>query len=214
MSKPYSSLPEALRSIISDKGTEIIEDVKLANILSDLCTLDDIPVANTIIKKILSDGYGKEIIVAANNPSWEIKLKMLSSKIAVQNAYRDDITQYIIDSFAYGLGRRDNIPNKVNNAGKASSSVNDLKIEYKKLKGEYLSFIEDNVVVYDDRPASFQTDDKSEIYEYREKIKMLSALFSNADPNWCDEKLNEVIRNNSPEPKPKNEKGFFKRLFG
>lgn len=214
MSKPYNSLPEALREIISDMGKEIIEDVRLANILSDLCSFDDIPVATTIIKKILSDGYGKEILMASSNPSWEIKLKMLSSKIAIQNAYRDDITLYIIDSFVYGLGKRDIVPNKVNNAGKTSSSVTDLKIEFKKLKGEYLSFIEDNVVVYDDKPASFQTDDKSEIYEYCEKIKMLSSLFSDADPNWCDEKLNEVIRNNSPEPKTKNVKGFFKRLFG
>lgn len=214
MSKPYNNLPEALKGIISENGKEIIEDVKLVNILSDLCSLDDIPVAKTIIKKILSDGYGKDIIVAANNPSWEIKLRMLSSKIANQNGYREDVTLYIIASFAYGLGMRESVPNKVVDASKPSGTITDLKIELKKLKGEFLSFIEDNVVVFDDKPASFQTDDKSEIYEYREKIKMLSALFSNADPNWCDDKINEVIDNNTPKPKKVIVKGFFKRLFG
>ena len=42
MSKPYHTLPEALKGIVSQMGDNVIEDIKLVNILDDLYTLDDI----------------------------------------------------------------------------------------------------------------------------------------------------------------------------
>ena len=214
MSKPYHSLPEALRGVISERGEKVIEDIKLVNILSDVCSLDDIPAAHSILKKMLSDGYGTEILTISSNQTWEIKMKMLSSKIASQNGFRDDITQYIIESIAYGLGKREDAPKAINATDNLSQSLADLEIELKKLKGEYLTFLEDNVMTDDERPASFLTDDKSEIYEYREKIIMLSEALGKNDMSWCDDRMKEILDKYTPKPKSKNKKGFFKRLFG
>lgn len=214
MSKPYHNLPQALRGIVSEMGEKVIGDIKLVNILADVCSLDEIPAAGSILKKMLADGYGTEILTIFENPTWEIKLRMLSSKIANQNGYREDITQYIIDSIAYGLGKLDEEPKTIRTTSIQAQGLADLEIELKKLKGEYLTYLEDNVMIDDEKPAFFLTDDKSEIYEYREKIVMLSNALDKNDLSWCDDRMKEVLDRNSPEPKSINKKGFFKRLFG
>jgi len=214
MSKPYHSLPEALRGIISEMGDYVIEDIKLVNILADVCSLEDIPAANNILKKMLSDGYGKEIISILANPSWEIKMKMLSSRIASRNGFREEITQYIIDSFVYGLGKTDKLPKSIITSSNPPCSITDLEIELKKLKGDYITFLDENVMTADDEPASFNTDDKSEIYEYREKIRILSEALGKKDLSWCDDRMTEILEKYAPKPKGIKRKGFLKRLFG
>ena len=214
MSKPYHSLPEALRGIISKMGETVIEDIKLVNILADMCSFEDIPAANSILKKMLSDGYGAEIMTISDNPSWEIKMKMLSSKIASRNGFREDITQYIIDSFVYGLGKTEKLPKSIIISSNQSSSITDLEIELKKLKGDYITFLDDNVMIADDQPASFNTNDKSEIYEYREKIRMLSEALGKKDLSWCDDRMTEILEKYAPIPKSIKKIGFLKRLFG
>ena len=214
MSKPYHNLPQALRGVVSKMGENVIGDIKLVNVLADVCTLEDIPAAGSILKKMLADGYGTEIIAIFENPTWEIKLRMLSSKIANQNGYREDITQYIIDSIAYGLGRLEEEPKAIRTTSVLSQSVADLEIELKKLKGEYLTYLEDNVMIDDEMPAYFLTNDKSEIYEYREKIIMLSEALGKKDLTWCDDRMKEVLEKNTPKSKSVIKKGFIKRLFG
>lgn len=214
MSKPYKSLPEALRGIITKEGEKMLEDVKLVNILADLCSLEDMPAANTILKKMLTEGYGTEILTITSNPSWEIKLKMLSAKIASKNGYRSDIVQYIVDSVVYGLGKSEIIPKYIDVLSSPAKSMASLEIELRKLKGDYLRFLEENVMVSDDSPAYFLTDDKSEVFELREKIRILSDALGKDDLTWCDEKMNEVLEENSPKAMKLKKKGFFKRLFG
>lgn len=214
MSKPYKRLPEALRAIFSEKGEKMLEDIKLVNILADLCSFDEIPAANTILKKMLQEGYGTEILTISSSPSWEIKMKMLSSKIATKNGYRNDIIQYIVDSIAYGLGKTGNIPKLINASSSTSCSRVDLEIELKKLKSEYLIFLEENVIVADYSPPSFQTNDKSEIYEYREKIHILSDVLGNKEDGWCEKKMEETLNKYTPKPKEIKQKSFLQRLFG
>ena len=214
MSKPYNSLPEALRGIITKEGEKMLEDIKLANILADLCSLEDMPAANTILKKMLTEGYGTEILTITSSPSWEIKLKMLSAKIASKNGYRNDIVQYIVDSIVYGLGKMEIIPEYIDVLSSSAKSMASLEIELKKLRGEYLRFLDENVMISDDSPAYFLTDDKSEIFELREKIRILSDALGKDDLTWCDERMTEVLEENSPKEVKSKKKGFFKRLFG
>ena len=214
MSKPYKSLPEALRGIITKEGEKMLEDVKLVNILADLCSLEDMPAANTILKKVLTEGYGTEILTITSSPSWEMKLKVLSAKISSKNGYRSDIVQYIVDSVVYGLGKSEIIPKYIDVLSSPAKSMASLEIELRKLKGDYLRFLEENVMVSDDSPAYFLTDDKSEVFELREKIRILSDALGKDDLTWCDEKMNEVLEENSPKAVKLKKKGFCKRLFG
>ena len=55
-SKPYHNLPQALRGVVSEMGEKVIGDIKLVNILADVCSLEDIPAAGSILKKMLADG--------------------------------------------------------------------------------------------------------------------------------------------------------------
>lgn len=214
MSKPYKCLPEALKAIISEKGEKMLEGITLVNILADLCSLEDMPAANTILKKVLTEGYGTEILTITSSPSWEMKLKVLSAKISSKNGYRSDIVQYIVDSVVYGLGKSEIIPKYIDVLSSPAKSMASLEIELRKLKGDYLRFLEENVMVSDDSPAYFLTDDKSEVFELREKIRILSDALGKDDLTWCDEKMNEVLEENSPKAVKLKKKGFFKRLFG
>lgn len=214
MEQRYDSFPTAVKAIFSEYGQDVMSDVKFYNIVSDVFTLDYIPGASTIIRKMLADGYGSEIISIFANQLWDIKIKMLSSKIASQNGFREDIVGYIVDSIAYGLGKREDKPNEINTTPNITSSITDLEIELKKLKGEYLIFLEDNVMIDDEQPAFFNTNDKSEIYEYREKIRILCNALGEKDLLWCDERMNEVLQRYAPKPKSFIKKGFLKRLFG
>ena len=214
MSKPYHNLPQALRGIVSEMGEQVVGDVKLVNILKDICSLDDIPAADSVLKKMLADGYGTEILYIFDNPTWEIKLRILSSKIANQNGYREDITQYIIDSIAYGLGKIEEEPKPIRTTSIQTIGITDLEIELKKLKGDYLTYLEDNVMIDDEMPAFYLTDDKSDIYEYREKIIMLSKALGKKDLSWCDDRMKEVLDKNAPKGKSFYKRGLFKRLFG
>lgn len=212
MSKPYSSLPEALKGITSQMGDNILEDIKLVNILSDVYSIEDIPAAKTILKIMVSEGYCSEILSSKDDPSWKIKGKMISAKITAQNGFKESITDFLLDSMFYALGKIEDFPQIPLSATVTSRNVVDLEIELKKLKGEYLTFLEDNVVVSDDNPAYFETNDKSEIFEYQGKIEILNSVLGKKDLSWCKERYNEVIKKYTPVPPQKI--GFFRRLFG
>lgn len=214
MEQRYDSFPKAVKAIITEYGQDVMSDIKFHNIVSDVFTLDNIPGARTIIRKMISDGYGTEMISILANQPWDVKTKMLASKIASQNGFREDIVTYIIDSIAYGLGKREDEPKEILTTFNITSSITELEIELKKLKGEYLTFLEDNVMIDDEQPAFFNTNDKSDIYEYREKIRMLCDALGKGDFSWCDERMNEVLQKYAPKPKSLLKRGFLKRLFG
>lgn len=195
-------------------GEKVIEDVKLVNILSDVCSLDEFPAANSILKKMLTDGYGSEIMAIVADPAWEVRLKVLESIIVSQNGYRDDITKYIVESFAYGLGKIEKEPKAVSDVNNPFTSMADLELELKKLKGEYITFLEDNVLTAEGQPVSFLTNDKSEIYEYREKINLLNEALGKTDSTWCDDRMKEVLDKHSRKAETKQKKSFINRLFG
>lgn len=214
MSKPYSSLPEALKGITSQMGDNILEDIKLVNILSDVYSIDDIPAAKTILKNMVSEGFCSEVLSSKDDPSWKIKGKMISAKITAQNGFKESITNFIIDSIFYALGNIEDRPQIPQSATVSKRNVVDIEIELKKLKGEYLAFLEDNVVVSDDNPAYFETNDKSEIFEYQGKIDILNSVLGKNDVSWCQDRYNEVIAKYAPVPTPPKKTGFFRRLFG
>ena len=215
MSKPYHTLPEALKGIVSQMGDNVIEDIKLVNILDDLYTLDDIPAAKNILRVMQSDGCFSEILASLSNSSWEVKYKMMVAKVTLQSGFKEDITQFIFDSIYYALGKIEKEPVFKTVVGGSSKQLVDLEIELKKLKGEFLTYIDDNVMVSDDSPAFFLANDKSDIFEYEEKINILNSALGKSDKSWCDERIKEVILKNSPtKPKAERKKNFFHRLFG
>lgn len=214
MSKPYQNLPEAMKGIITQMGERVIEDNRLVNILADVYALDEIPAVKSVLRKIISSGYGAEIFSYKDNPTWDIKEKLLVAKIVAQDGFKEDLTQFVIDSILYGLGKIDEVP-KINiTSDTETRRIVDLDLELRKLKNAYLSYIEDNVMISDDKPAYYLTNDKSEIYEYREKIILLSSFLGKDNQSWCDENLNQVIEKYAPKSKFELKKGFFKRIFG
>lgn len=215
MELKYDTLPQAAKAIILEYGDKVVSDITFLNIISDCFEIDSLPGAKNILRKCLSDGYGNEILLISSSEIWEIKSKMICSKFSSENGTRHDLTQYIIDSIFYGLGKIEKEPEYRTEFVNHSKTMVDLEVELRKLKGEFLTYIDDNVMASDDSPAYFLTNDKSDIFVYKEKINILNSALGTSDRTWCDERMNEVIIKNSPtKPKAEKKKGFFQRLFG
>lgn len=77
MEKKYDSFPQATKAVILEYGQDVIVDVKFLNILSDVISFDELSGVKNMLRKMLSDGYGNEILLASKSDMWEIKIKML-----------------------------------------------------------------------------------------------------------------------------------------
>lgn len=130
----------------------------------------------------------------------------------VAQFYHDSVKE--TSSYTYRQSEPEKDPKVNSDAGNPFKSMSDLEIELKIIKGEYITFLENNVLIADGQPASFLTNDKSEIYELREKIIMLSKALGKNDLSWCDNLMKEILEKNSSKTKARQKKGFINRLFG
>ena len=103
----------ALKNIIEADGTDIINDVRLVNILSDFKAFDDIPASKYILRAIINDGYYSKLNAIGE---WNAKADALCAQFTKSTGFQSDYVYAIFQSFAYGLGWikqiNSNIPSK------------------------------------------------------------------------------------------------------
>ena len=210
----YKTLPQATKAIISDFGEDVVKDIKFVNILSDVYDIESIPGAKNILRKILSDGYGKEIFAALKKQDWEVKTTMLCFKVFTEKGFKEDVTKYIFDSFVYGSGLRESPPELFKPLTSNKYYKDDLEVELRRLKNDYLSVLEDSIEIPDDCSGYFTANAKSDLFELKEKIILLGNAIGKEERQWCIDKENETLEKYNIEPKENRKIGFFKRLFG
>lgn len=98
----------ALRNIIKSDGADIINDVRLINILSDFKAFDAIPASKYILRAIIVDGYARML---NNIGEWNTKCSALASQFSLVTGFQSDYVNQIFISLAYGLGWVSNMPN-------------------------------------------------------------------------------------------------------
>ncbi len=215
MNTRYDSFPEALKDIISEYGKDVFLDVRLANILADVYHSNDIPALLIIMKNLLSNGLGTEIIKASENDSWDIKFKLLESRISSKNGIKDELSSYIFESLAYGLNLTDKKPKYIEE--QKQFSMYDMELELRHLKSEYLKSLEEMIEVPEEGLGFYSVENKTELYEIKEKIIMLAKLFNKDEGEWCDSSLNSMREKYSVNPIKKiieeKSRGFFSRWF-
>ena len=91
----------ALKKIIEADGTDIINDVRLVNILCDFKAFDDIPASKYILRAIINDGYSKKLNAIGE---WNAKADALCDQFTKSTGFQSDYVYTIFQSFAYGLG--------------------------------------------------------------------------------------------------------------
>ena len=62
MNKEPKTLPQAIKAIVERYGKNVLNDVQLVNIMSDVVTLEDSQAVKYIFREIIKLGYGKKIL--------------------------------------------------------------------------------------------------------------------------------------------------------
>lgn len=193
---------EYIRTMREKDGVEdaAVEDIDRERIMRDPKYISNI--VTYIIKN-----FGKK---TKRNSTYQMKDQRLHGFNSIFATASIDETS----SYTYRQSEPEKDPKVNSDAGNPFKSMSDLEIELKIIKGEYITFLENNVLIADGQPASFLTNDKSEIYELREKIIMLSKALGKNDLSWCDNLMKEKLEKNSSKTKARQKKGFINRLFG
>ena len=111
MNKVTKSLPQAIKIIVGLNGKDVVNDILLVNIMSDVVDLEDSAAVKTILKDILAMGYGKQLL-AINTESDDLnfKIKAFTKSISNHQGYKEVLVRYVLYSLAYGIGLINRIP--------------------------------------------------------------------------------------------------------
>ena len=99
MKKDPKVLPEAIKTVVAQYGKDIVNDVRLVNVMSDIVDLEDTAAVKTILRDVLSKGYG-----AKEKEDVYSKVKAYAKDISNNHGYKDVFVQYVLFSIAYGIG--------------------------------------------------------------------------------------------------------------
>lgn len=102
-----TDIPSALLSIINSRGTEVLSQPLLLNILSDYHLFADQKALKNGLRQIQQGGYIPLII---NSTNWELDSASISLRIINELGIQDRIVSYLVASIGYGLGRMKDIP--------------------------------------------------------------------------------------------------------
>lgn len=109
MAKKKKTIPEHIKDVIRQHGSDVVKSAHLLNILCDITSFDDIPAAKSVLRTLLKAGYGQELL-NFNDDHWQIKVNALSAEICQNYGYQQDLVDYLLISICYGLGRVQTIP--------------------------------------------------------------------------------------------------------
>lgn len=62
-------LHEALRQIVRQSGTQVLQEQRLMYLLPDYRAYDEYPAVKQVMKAIIADGYAKVFMLAAPEPA-------------------------------------------------------------------------------------------------------------------------------------------------
>lgn len=115
------SLHITIRKAVNQFGMNILNEVRLVNILSDLGGFNDIPASKIILKVMIADGYcqkicdfwkkgrsfpifsKKESMEKPEGEEWKHKLISFSVIITSKKGFKNKLVDYVINCIVYGL---------------------------------------------------------------------------------------------------------------
>lgn len=130
-------LHKAIKSIIETDGVDIVNDIRLINILGDLRAFDAIPATKYILRAVIADGYMQKLLVIGE---WNSQCDKLCNQFIATTGFQSDYAQIVFHSLTYGLGWLNQIANVKQNQQRSSanSSGTTTKMTKKEQKEAYL----------------------------------------------------------------------------
>ena len=90
----------ALKSVIDTDGVDIINEVRLVNILDDLKAFESIPASKYILRAIITDGYARKLYTIG---SWNANAQKLIQQFSNTTGFQPDYVYRIFQSIAFAL---------------------------------------------------------------------------------------------------------------
>ena len=100
-------LYEAIESVVSDFGKEIITKANVINMLSDYKAFEESRTFKIIIKNLIAEGYMDQLLYMRD---WSKTGERTISNFINATSFNEANASYVIKSFAYGLGYTKNAP--------------------------------------------------------------------------------------------------------
>lgn len=105
MNKVTKSLPQGIKIIVDRYGMDVLNDVRLVNIMSDVVTLEDSLAVKNTFREIIKLGYGKKILsLVSAKGDIRMKIRVYAKSIADTKGYNEVIVQYVLYSISYSVG--------------------------------------------------------------------------------------------------------------
>lgn len=105
MNKESKTLPKAIKIIIGKYGKEVVNDVRMVNIMSDEVSLEDPAAVKSILRDVIKMGYGSKMLaIKVPKEDYHLKVRAFSKEVSDTYGYKEVIVQYIMYSIAYGIG--------------------------------------------------------------------------------------------------------------
>lgn len=117
----------ALRTIIETEGQEIINDVRIVNILDDFKAYDTLPPSKYILRAIILDGFTKKLLIIG---AWNTNSHKLCQQFIMSTGFQSEYVNFVFKSLAYGL----KYINKLDNDNERIAP----KSNYTKLQSNYI----------------------------------------------------------------------------
>ena len=98
---------ELLSDIVQEFGNGILADPKLNGIISDLADGSDVVKFRSVIRRSVSDHIGQRILqfMDLDEADFSLRINTLKQSFQEENFFRHGISDYIVDSYLFALGR-------------------------------------------------------------------------------------------------------------
>ena len=105
-------LHDAMMKTVREYGVRVIAEKRLIFILADLRAFEEYPAVKPVLENIVSGGAGKELVrlFLEEDRDWCLSYaRDLRKSLSGKNHFREDLSDYAVDSILYGLGLRESV---------------------------------------------------------------------------------------------------------
>lgn len=108
-------LHKAIKEIVASKGPEMINNIQIINFLLDFQAFKEKPATKMILRDLIYAGYGASILALQNTQDWQTKFKQYEHEFINTYGYKEELSFYVFDTIAYGIGLQESITQQVDN---------------------------------------------------------------------------------------------------
>lgn len=100
-------LHEALRQIVRQSGTQVLQEQRLMYLLPDYRAYDEYPAVKQVMKAIIADGYAKGLYArgaGAGRPGYLNYAGRVKQSLVADRHFSQEFADYAVDSISFALG--------------------------------------------------------------------------------------------------------------